>query len=45
MSNEKILELLKDVVYTELGINIVYLGQIYDLKEEDGNLIMTMILI
>jgi len=44
MDNEEILELLKDVIDPELGINIVDLGLIYDLKEEDGNLIITMTL-
>jgi metal-sulfur cluster biosynthetic enzyme len=44
MENEKIYELLKDVIDPELGINIVDLGLIYDLKVIDDILYLEMTL-
>lgn len=44
MENEEIYELLKDVIDPELGINIVDLGLIYDIKVIDDILYLEMTL-
>ncbi|MBI4127586.1 MAG: DUF59 domain-containing protein [Parcubacteria group bacterium] len=43
-TKESILAALKEVIDPELGINIVDLGLVYDVKIEKGNVVLTMTL-
>ena len=43
-SNEQILQVLKDVIDPEIGINIVDLGLVYNIKETENNITVTMTL-
>lgn len=43
-NNEKVLEVLKDVIDPEIGLNIVDLGLVYDVKETENEITVTMTL-
>ena len=43
-NNEKILEVLKDVIDPEIGLNIVDLGLVYDVNETENEITVTMTL-
>lgn len=44
LTTEKIREMLKEVIDPELGVNIVDLGLVYDIKNEDGHVYVEMTL-
>jgi metal-sulfur cluster biosynthetic enzyme len=44
ITKKKIIEALKEVVDPELGINVIDLGLIYDIKIEDENVFIKMTL-
>ena len=44
VSNEDVIEAMKDVIDPELGINVVDLGLVYGVHVEDGNAVVDMTL-